>query len=78
MTEVHGDDKASPTTGTAAMTSAMRASDLFEVVIAVIAAGTVISAIFLILYRVTRGNPETARLAALKKEFSSDDVNKPG
>jgi len=55
----------------------MRASDVFEVVIAVVAAGTVISAIFMILYRVTRGNPETARLADLKKQFGSDDVNKP-
>lgn len=53
----------------------MRASELFEIVIAMSAAGTVISAIFMILYRVTRGNPETARLAALKKEFANDDVN---
>ena len=59
------------------MPSAMRASDLFEVVIAVVPAGTVISAIFLILYRVTRGNPETARLAALKKQFSTDNVDGP-
>ena len=54
----------------------MRASDLFETVIAVVAAGTVIGAISMTLYRVTRGNPETARLNDLKKQFAAkDDAN---
>jgi hypothetical protein len=51
----------------------MRASDLFETVIAVVAAGTVIGAITMTLYRVTRGNPETARLQDLKKQFAAKD-----
>ncbi|HEY1098585.1 MAG TPA: hypothetical protein VGF99_06640 [Myxococcota bacterium] len=56
----------------------MRASDLFEVVIAVVAAGTVIGAISMTLWRVTRGNPETARLEALKKQFAADDTKREG
>jgi hypothetical protein len=51
----------------------MRASDLFETVIAVVAAGTVIGAITMTLYRVTRGNPETARLKDLKQQFAAKD-----
>ena len=50
----------------------MRAPDLFEVVIAVGAATTVIGAITAILYRVTRGNPETTRLEKLKEELAKD------
>lgn len=53
--------------------NAMRASDIFETVIAVVAAGTVIGAISMTLYRVTRGNPETARLQDLKKQFAAKD-----
>lgn len=50
----------------------MRASDLFEVLIAVMAATTVIGAIGSILWRVTRGNPEERRLDALKLELQSE------
>lgn len=50
----------------------MRASDLFEVLIAVLAATTVIGAIGSILWRVTRGNPEERRLDALKLELQSE------
>lgn len=50
----------------------MRAPDVFEVVIAVLSAGTVIGAIVAILYRVTRGKPDATRLAALKDEFKAD------
>jgi hypothetical protein len=41
-------------------------------VIAVLSAMTVIGAIVAILYRVTRGNPDANRLAALKDEFKAD------
>ena len=51
----------------------MRASDVFEIVIAVGAATTVIGAIGAILYRVTRGNPEAARMEKLKAELARDD-----
>lgn len=50
----------------------MRAPDLFEVVIAIGAAVTVIGAIIGILWRVTRGNPEANRLDALKEELSRE------
>ena len=50
----------------------MRAPDLFEVLIAVMAATTVIGAIGSILWRVTRGNPEERRLDALKLELQSE------
>lgn len=50
----------------------MRAPDVFEVVIAVLSATTVIGAIVAILYRVTRGNPDAARLEALKDELKAD------
>lgn len=50
----------------------MRAPDFFEVVIAVLSASTVIGAIIAILYRVTRGNPEADRLAALKDELKAE------
>lgn len=49
----------------------MRAPDLFEVVIAVGAAVTVIGAITGILWRVTRGNPETNRLEQLQKDLAA-------
>ncbi len=62
--------------GGACYGSPMRASDVFEIVIAVTSASIVIGAVGMILYRVTRGNPETARLAALKKQFT-DDAQKP-
>jgi hypothetical protein len=47
----------------------MRAPDVFEVVIAVLAATTVIGAIVAILYRVTRGNPDATRLHHVKEEL---------
>jgi hypothetical protein len=47
----------------------MRAPDLFEVVIAVGAAVTVVSAIVAILYRVTRGNADADRVEQLKAEL---------
>ena len=50
----------------------MRAPDLFEVLIAVMAATTVIGAIGSILWRVTRGNPEERRLDALKVELQGE------
>jgi hypothetical protein len=46
---------------------AMRAPDVFEVVIAILSAATVIGAIVAILYRVTRGNPDATRLASVKE-----------
>ncbi len=50
----------------------MRAPDLLEVIIAVGAATTVIGAIVSILWRVTRGNPETIRLEKLKQELAAE------
>ncbi len=50
----------------------MRAPDVFEVVIAVTAATTVIGAIVAILYRVTRGTPESRHLKALQAELQAD------
>ena len=47
----------------------MRAPDIFEVVIAVGAAVTVVSAIVAILYRVTRGNAEAERVERLKADL---------
>jgi acyl-coenzyme A synthetase/AMP-(fatty) acid ligase len=47
----------------------MRAPDVFEVVIAVGAAVTVIGAIMAILYRVTRGNADAERIDRLKAEL---------
>jgi acyl-coenzyme A synthetase/AMP-(fatty) acid ligase len=47
----------------------MRAPDVFEVVIAVSAAVTVIGAIVAILYRVTRGNADAERIEKLKAEL---------
>jgi hypothetical protein len=51
--------------------AAMRAPDIFEVVIAVGAAVTVIGAIIAILYRVTRGNADAERIEKLKAELAS-------
>lgn len=56
----------------------MRAPDLFEIVIAVSAAATVIGAIGAILYKVTRGNPEAERLEALKAELSATRTTDKG
>jgi ABC-type enterobactin transport system permease subunit len=50
-----------------------RLPDLFEIAIAVGAVITVGGAIFSILYRVTRGNPENARLDALKDELEAEN-----
>jgi hypothetical protein len=50
----------------------MRAPDLFEVVIAVLSAATVIGAIVAILYRVTRGTPESRNLKALQAELQAE------
>jgi hypothetical protein len=50
----------------------MRAPDLFEILIAVFAAVTVIGAIGSILWRVTRGSPETRHLEELKAEMQNE------
>ncbi len=50
-----------------------RLPDLFEIAIAAGAVITVSGAIFTILYRVTRGNPETARLEKLKDELVAEN-----
>lgn len=47
----------------------MRAPDIFEVVIAVGAAVTVVGAIVAILYRVTRGNADAERIEKLKADL---------
>lgn len=56
--------------------AAMRAPDIFEVVIAVGAAVTVVSAIVAILYRVTRGNADAERVEQLKAAFGADQKDK--
>lgn len=50
----------------------MRVPELMEVLIAVGAATTVIGAITGILWRVTRGNPETNRLEKLKSDLEAE------
>ena len=50
----------------------MRAPDIFEVIVAILATVTVVGAIVSILYRVTRGNPEATRLAALQAELEAE------
>ena len=54
-----------------------RLPDLFEIAIAVGATVTVSGAIFAILYRVTRGNPESARLDKLKDELIAENKQRP-
>ncbi|MDP2344418.1 MAG: hypothetical protein Q8O67_25895 [Deltaproteobacteria bacterium] len=55
-----------------------RLPDLFEIAIAVGAVITVGGAIFSILYRVTRGNPENARLEKLKDELTAENKKEAG
>jgi hypothetical protein len=54
----------------------MRAPEIFEVVIAVLSAATVIGAIVGILWRVTRGTPETRHLKALQAELAAEEQQK--
>ena len=51
-----------------------RLPDLFEIAIAAGATITVCGAVLSILYRVTRGNPESARLDQLKDELMAENT----